>query len=110
MTRSGHSGWHKSARKSQLPRNWPVIRRAVARRAGGVCERLRPDGTRCDHPGSECHHVGDTADHSLGNLAWLCHDCHMVETLAQSAAAAQAVRDKLSHPSSRSTRKPPGLL
>lgn len=69
-------GWSWRANLDVPRREWERMRRRVIRRAKGRCER-------CGAPGSEANHKiprsagGPT---TMGNLEWLCEDCHRAET------------------------------
>lgn len=94
--------WSTSRRRSELPPNWETLRAIVGERAGGRCEHTA-DGQRCTMRGTDCDHINGRHDHSLGNLAWLCHPHHAQKT-AREAAAAKAsaeVRAKSTRPAER---------
>lgn len=76
--------WDSSDRRKSLPKNWRTIRAAVLDRDLWVCQ-LRDDG--CTVLAEEVDHVGDRADHSLGNLRAVCSWCHKRRTAAQGNAA-----------------------
>jgi 5-methylcytosine-specific restriction endonuclease McrA len=79
--------WSSSNRRSELPRNWAVIRQRVIRRDGGHCKGLLEGGRVCGAPGTDVDHIRPGADHSLGNLQLLCAWCHKRKTQAESRAA-----------------------
>lgn len=72
--------WHTSDRRTRLPDDWHATRARVRKRAGGRCEWVLPDGTRCPTPGTDCDHVTPGDDHGMGNLQWLCYPHHKVKT------------------------------
>lgn len=86
--------WHTSDRRTRLPSNWPQLRRDTERRAGGRCEWVLPDGTRCTTRGTDCDHIIPGDDHSPANLQWLCGPHHQVKT-AQDNRDALALRQAL---------------
>lgn len=73
-----------------LPADWKRRVAAVKARAGGRCQWIQADGSRCPDPGTDCDHIADPHDHALTNLQWLCAWHHQHKTAAQSAAARQA--------------------
>ncbi len=78
--------WQSSTRRSELPSNWPTLRRQVKARAHGKCE-ASAHAANCDGIGKDCDHVGDRHDHSLANLQWLSGPCHAAKTQAEAQAA-----------------------
>lgn len=96
--------WVTSNRRDELPENWPALRQAVKRRAGGRCEYRFPNGGRCREPGTDADHAGDRNDHDT--LAWLCRRHHDLRTQQQSAEARRIIAAKGRHP----VERPPGLL
>lgn len=78
-------GWGSSARRTQLPPNWPKLRAQARKRANGQCQAT-DDGVRCPLAGTDCDHIGDPYDHSLDNLQWLCRDHHQIKTIAERPA------------------------
>lgn len=58
---------------------------------------------RCKEAGTECDHIVNNDDHSLGNLQWLCAPHHHAKTLQEAAEA----RNKYSR--KRSKDQHPGL-
>lgn len=89
-------------RRRELPANWPQLRRQVERRAFGRCQADTHE-PGCNGIGTECDHVGDKHDHSLGNLRWMSHECHMAHTQAQAAAARAHLKQR------RPAERHPGL-
>lgn len=94
--------WASSGRRSELPPDWAKRRQSVKRRAGGRCQAEAHD-PRCNGVGTECDHIGDKHDHSLGNLRWLSAPCHMAITQKQ----ARVGRAKLTQ--RRPAERHPGL-
>lgn len=88
----GHSppreAWAGSARRSELPAEWPVLRIATRERAGGRCEG-RDGDHRCRKPGTDCDHIVPGPNHSLDNLQWLCGYHHRRKTAIEGATAAR---------------------
>ena len=95
--------WAGSTRSARLPTNWPQLRRAVKKRAGGLCEASthHPD---CNSVGTECDHIHPGDDHRLANLAWLSSPCHRAKTLSE-ATQARATRSR-----KRTTPPHPGIV
>lgn len=91
-----------SWRVTPLPSNWQELRRAVAERAGGRCEVIKPNGKRCWDRGTDCDHIRGGADggqdHSLENLQWICTWHHRRKTSAEANAARAARRPSALHP------------
>lgn len=85
------SNWHTSDRSSRLPSDWRKRRDIVSNRAGGQCEHILDNGTRCTSPGTECDHITRGDDHDLTNLAWLCSLHHRQKTQREAAEARRAV-------------------
>jgi 5-methylcytosine-specific restriction protein A len=86
--------WAGSTRRATLPKDWDKRRAAVLARdwvcmCDGCpqCEHVLPDWRHCYRPPTDCDHIGDRLDHSLGNLRGLCHPCHTQHTHQQSDAA-----------------------
>lgn len=75
--------WANSTRRTQLPRNWPKIRRRILKR-DPLCT-LGYEG--CTGFSTEVHHTGDPMDHSDQALAGTCSSCHSRDTAAQSRQA-----------------------
>ena len=84
--------WAGSTRSARLPRNWPQLRRAVKKRAGGLCE-AHPHHPDCNGVGTECDHIHPGDDHRLANLQWLSPPCHRAKTLSE-ATEARATRSR----------------
>lgn len=92
--------WADSTSRDELPPDWPQLRDAARRRAGGRCEG-RDRGIRCPRPGTDCDHVkprwqGGT--HELSNLQWLCPSCHKRKTGREAAQARAAIRARRFRP------------
>ena len=97
--------WQSSDRSSRLPDDWQLRRAFVAQRAGGQCEGVMGDGTRCVEPGRECDHIERGDDHDVSNLQWLSWH-HKRKTQQESRADLAALR------AARAPRRPPhpGLI
>lgn len=90
-----------TTRHEPLPSDWKERRRQTAMRAGWRCEGKLESGVRCAEAGAECDHVVNVRSaegramgarvHDLGNLSWLCADCHAVKTRAEARAARQQI-------------------
>lgn len=98
--------WSSSDRASRLPPDWDERRAFVRARAGGRCEALLHDGTRCPAAGAECDHVTPGDDHRATNLQWLCSWHHKRKTRREAAAALAAERAR----NAPRKRKHPGLV
>ena len=96
--------WASSTRRADLPANWEALRREVIARAGGRCEQVKADGTRCRLPGRDVHHAGDRMDHRTEVLRFLCEHHHKVITQQQAQAARWPVRE-----SKRPRERHPGM-
>lgn len=94
---------HTSRRRSQLPANWPAIRRAVLTRDDHTCQ-IR--GPRCAHTATEVDHIGDNLNHDPANLRAACQPCHARRTATQGHDAMRARRATARHPR---PRRHPGL-
>jgi 5-methylcytosine-specific restriction protein A len=94
-----------SPRSQELPPDWQTRRANAKRRAAGRCERITPDGTRCNARGNQCDHIIPGNNHSLDNLEWLCQPHHAAKSAAEGHDAMRAQRAKLRHP----TERHPGL-
>ncbi|WP_082981763.1 HNH endonuclease [Mycolicibacterium mucogenicum] len=66
-------GWDTSARRFDLPANWPVIQRGVLRDARWLCEIGLPG---CLTEATEVDHKKRGNDHSRSNLQAACSWCH----------------------------------
>jgi len=93
-------GYRRGVRRtSPLPRNWPALRRATLRRAGGRCEAVGFDGDRCTAQATDVDHVVPVSegggDH-LANLQGLCRHHHQVKT-GQEGGRANARRLSKAH-------------
>ena len=96
--------WSSSDRASRLPPDWDERRAFVRARAGGRCEALLHDGTRCPAAGTECDHVEPGDDHRATNLQCSWH--HKRKTQREAAAALAAERAR----NAPRKRKHPGLI
>ena len=104
---SRRDGWASSDRASRLPADWQARRKTVAARAGGRCQAIMSDGSRCRWPGSECDHIARGDNHDLSNLQWLCHWHHAQKTRRE---AVQARRDKRAAAERRRMESHPGWV
>jgi 5-methylcytosine-specific restriction protein A len=75
--------WSGSTRNKRLPANWSSLRNQVAARAGGQCEALLNEGTRCLDQGTDCDHILAGDNHDLNNLQWLCRWHHNKKSSAE---------------------------
>ena len=95
--------WSGSTRSARLPRDWAKRRRAVKKRAGGLCEAANHVEASayvegCDGIGTECDHIINNDDHSLTNLQWLSTPCHLAKTLTEATEARGRVARKRTTP------------
>lgn len=98
--------WATSDRAARLPRDWAERREWVRARAGGRCEAVLRDGSRCGALGTDCDHVTRGDDHRVENLQWLCAWHHKRKTSREALAELAAVRA-----SRQPRRRPhPGLI
>lgn len=76
--------WQGSTRRTELPPDWERRRRRVLAR-----DQICTDGRSCNGLAlsTECHHRESKHDHSLENLAGVCHNCHSAITSEQAIAA-----------------------
>lgn len=88
--------WASSDRRSELPPDWPRIRRRVLRRDGYRCTWVEV-GVRCSALATDVDHAGERMDHSDESLRSLCEPHHKAKTQAEAAAARAA----------KSRRRPP---
>lgn len=88
-----HDAWAGSTRKATLPVDWDRLRRACFKRDGGRCTWVEK-GIQCGQPATDCDHVGDRNDHSLGNLRSLCSTHHLKRTSRQAYEAKKAIKAK----------------
>ena len=65
--------WAGSYRRARLPRDWNTRRLIVMKRDNNTCYQCGQTATDVDHLVA-----GD--DHSLGNLAAICSNCHKQKT------------------------------
>lgn len=98
--------WDGSDRRSRLPADWTERRNAVKLRAGGRCEALLHDGSRCDAIGTDCDHLRRGDDHDLSNLQWLCQWHHKRKTRIEALQALNDMRQK----NAPMQRPHPGLI
>lgn len=98
--------WESSDRKARLPPEWHRLRGHVRKRAGGRCEQILDDGSRCPEVGTDCDHVRAGDDHDPTNLAWLCSTHHAKKSSREGSQALRAATARLRRPAV----KHPGLL
>lgn len=84
--------WESSDRAQRLPSDWSVRREFVRARAGGRCEGVLRDGSRCEAVGVECDHIERGDDHQVENLQWLCSWHHKRKTGIEARAELSALR------------------
>lgn len=100
------AGWQDSDRKSRLPDDWEYRRQFVRNRAGGRCEQIQEDGTRCPMFGTDCDHVDRGDNHDFSNLEWLCSSHHAAKSAMEGVEARAAKKLRGLRPVERH----PGLL
>lgn len=88
------SGWHRSNRRKELPKDWQKIRAMARLRAGGQCEHISTSGVRCKRRGTDADHAFDRDLHSLYAIQWLCPEHHKRKTARESWAARVAKKVK----------------
>lgn len=98
-------GWANSDRRERLPDDWYARRAIVRERAGGRCEAVLNDGSRCPVQGSDCDHRERGDNHELDNLQWLCRWHHDRKTAREAYEAREAMRRR----NMRDDRHHPGL-
>jgi len=86
------SGNSATDRASELPDDWPAIRRAVLDRDGGQCVWKLPSGARCPNEATDVDHIGSRHVHEKWNLRSLCSGHHAKRTASQGAQEAAARR------------------
>jgi hypothetical protein len=91
-------GWADSTRRSELPPDWPLLRRVVIERAGGRCEVIKKSGRRCWDDGTDVDHKVAGRDDSLANLQLLCKWHHAQKSSREGNEAKAAYRAQLKHP------------
>jgi 5-methylcytosine-specific restriction protein A len=103
-----------SRRTTELPKNWPAIRKAVLERDKHRCqwgilpdELIQPSlaGHACPAIANEVDHIGMPWDHSMDALRSLCHVHHMTRTAIQ----ANNARWKKAGSKKRPETKHPGV-
>lgn len=85
--------WDSSSRRSDLPANWPALRRQALERDGYRCRRVG-----CHEDATDVDHARARDDHRLESLESLCGEHHRAKTLAEAQAAARELRAKAHHP------------
>lgn len=102
--------WKGSSRRSELPSNWPALRRQVLRRCGGRCEALDPQThERCAELATDCDHIRPGSDHSPSNLRGLC-SWHHQQKSSREGAAARAAKFRANAKKFDRTERHPGAL
>lgn len=91
-----------SRRRTELPRDWSVIRRDVLNRDHHTCQLAGP---HCTTNATEVDHAADRHDHTRTNLRAACHTCHTERTTTQGHQAARQARQAARHP----TEQHPGM-
>lgn len=94
-----------SRRRSPLPRNWTLLRRAVLERDGYRCTWLE-HGDRCMAYATDVDHIGHHADHRLSNLRALCAGHHRYKT----SSDAGKLSSGRFRPNKRPPRRHPGMI
>jgi 5-methylcytosine-specific restriction protein A len=80
--------WTTSPRRSQLPADWPAIRRRILQRDSHRCTWI-DNNRRCPEPATDVDHIGNPSDHTDNNLRSLCGWHHRRRTAMQGVAARQ---------------------
>lgn len=84
----------KSRRRSELPSDWPKIRRRILIRDRHQCQWVRADLNRiCGQWANEVDHEKRGDDHSDSNLRALCRYHHQKKTSHEGADASYAARE-----------------
>lgn len=83
--------WSTSTRRSDLPSDWPAIRRRVLARDRHTCQA-------CGARANEVDHIADRLDHAMPNLRSLCFPCHRRKTVAEAHESMRQQRAKAKHP------------
>lgn len=98
--------WQGSGRTrssgSQLPSNWPALRRAVLKRDGHRCQRCGAENA------NQVDHIERGDDHRAVNLQSLCTPCHALKSSREGVTARQGQtrterRRHEQHPSRRAS-------
>jgi 5-methylcytosine-specific restriction protein A len=79
--------WQESTRKARLPIDWNTRRLIVLKKADNICYL-------CGAKASEVDHVTAGDDHSLGNLAAICTQCHRGKSSLEGQQAKAANQPK----------------
>lgn len=74
---------NESNRQSELPADWPRIRKGVLARDGGRCVWRLPSGKRCPRVATDVDHINSPDDHRRSNLRGLCAHHHKKRTSLQ---------------------------
>lgn len=94
--------WNSSNRLSELPPNWPALRKAVLKRDGNRCQLQYQD---CTVRATEVDHRLPGDDHDLSNLQAVCTACHSIKS------SQEGIRERIRR--KRLTKRPreqhPGL-
>lgn len=101
--------WSTSDRRTELPPNWPLLRRRVLVRDRHRCTWRNDDGQACGAPATDVDHVRRGGDHSMENLRSLCTTHHRIK----SSGEGWAERNRLIQANSRRFRRTeghPGIL
>lgn len=88
------SGWHRSGRRQELPKDWQKLRALARVRADGRCEHVSSSGARCKRRGTDLDHAFNRDNHSLHALQWLCPEHHKRKTAMESWAARLGAKTK----------------
>lgn len=95
--------WAGSARRDELPDDWPERRAFVLARDGYRC-RWTEDGPRCRQRATDVDHIEAGNDHRVENLQALCSWHHGIKSSREGNAARWRVRRK------RPAERHPGLI
>lgn len=83
--------------KRRLPSDWEARRRKVKAKAKGHCQ-AKAHVSQCNGTGTDCDHIGNPDDHSLGNLQWLSAPCHAAKTRADNHSSKHLTLPTERHP------------
>jgi 5-methylcytosine-specific restriction protein A len=93
--------WEGSDRRKRLPKDWKERRILVEARAGGRCQAVLNDETRCPDQGTDCDHIVPGDNHEISNLQWLCRWHHNRKTSKEAHARRPRINERIpreSHP------------